>query len=55
MMPHVVLLGKPTEKQKLYGPFKTHEDAMYWAEDLDGCDWWVLPVHKPFKTPEGRK
>lgn len=41
---HVVLVGNPVDGFQVVGPFKTAEDAVFWAEDtLDG-EWCTAPL-----------
>lgn len=46
---HVVVVGSPfDEGMEIFGPFKTGDEAVAWAEQ--NCDeqlWWAVPLHEP--------
>lgn len=42
---HIVITGNPVDGLFFYGPFKTSEDAVVWAErNQDGVEWWIAPL-----------
>ena len=44
---HVVLYGNPVDGIKLFGPFKTGDEAVRWAgREIDDA-WWIAPLSHP--------
>ena len=43
---HVVIIGNPVDGLKIYGPFKTADAAVAWAEDVTDT-WWIAPLEEP--------
>lgn len=49
---HVVLMGNPVDGLKVFGPFKTPDDAVRWAgEEIDDT-WWIAPLAAPDSVEE---
>ena len=44
---HVVLVGNPVDGFKVYGPFKTYDDAAAWTDDPihSHMETWIVPLH----------
>lgn len=44
---HVVIIGNPLEGFKVYGPFKTYDDAAAWTDDAtrSHMETWIMPLH----------
>lgn len=49
---HVVMIGNPVDGFTIYGPFKTGEDAILWAQDEVETDWWIAKVFPPYEDRE---
>jgi hypothetical protein len=43
---HVVIIGNPVEGFKVYGPFKTYDDAAAWTDDAtrSHLESWIMPL-----------
>ena len=43
---HVVIIGNPLEGFKVYGPFKTYDDAAAWTDDASRShlESWIMPL-----------
>jgi len=48
---YVVLVGNPIEGLKVFGPFKSKEEAHRWAQGdeqiLDVLECWIVPLKTP--------
>ena len=44
---HIVMVGNPVGGFRYYGPFKTSEDAIYWADRNVDDLWWAVPLEEP--------
>lgn len=48
---HVVLIGIPTDRVRIVGPFRTAYEAAEWASDEANVrtrdDWWVVQLRSP--------
>ena len=45
--PHVVILGNVIDGIRIFGPFKTREDACQWGEYAGEGDWYIANLQKP--------
>ena len=43
---HVVIIGNPLAGFKVYGPFKTYDDAAAWTDDAtrSHLESWIMPL-----------
>ena len=41
---HVVIVGNVVDGIRIFGPFKTGELAIEWAQAVRDYDWWVAPL-----------
>lgn len=44
---HVVMFGNPVDGFKIFGPFKTGDDAARWASEEVDDTWWIAPLEHP--------
>lgn len=44
---HILITGNPVDGFEYFGPFKTGDDAIAYAETARFDGWWIAPLQEP--------